>query len=74
MKNTIDVTVYNLLFHYFAQPGSKRAGVGTEDKFPCKETKAATLDPLSCISKEPELLITMCCKFFFLYTCCFKNS
>lgn len=45
------LTVYFGLF-LSIQPGSKRAGVGTEDKFGCKETKAATLDPLSCISKE----------------------
>ncbi|KAJ4935384.1 hypothetical protein JOQ06_016920 [Pogonophryne albipinna] len=31
-------------------PGSKRAGVGSEDKFGCKDSKGATLDPLSCIS------------------------
>lgn len=43
----------HFLFRYPTQPGSKRAGVGAEDKFPSKETKPATLDPLSCISKEP---------------------
>lgn len=43
----------HFLFHCPTQPGSKRAGVGAEDKFPSKESKPATLDPLSCISKEP---------------------
>lgn len=64
--------VYSFCFSLFAQPGSKRAGVGAEDKFGCKDAKAATLDPLSCISTETKhQLITVYCNF---YThCCFKK-
>lgn len=41
-----------VLSFIYMQPGSKRAGVGTEDKFGCKETKPTALDPLSCLSKN----------------------
>lgn len=41
----------------FIQPGSKRVGHGTEEKFAGKDTKAAILDPLSCISKETKRLL-----------------
>lgn len=53
-----------------AQPGSKRAGIGAEDKFPSKDTKPATLDPLSCISTEPPPpLMAVHCHFSLSLSC-----
>lgn len=58
----VPLTGGRVLLRFFTQPGSKRAGIGAEDKFPSKDTKPATLDPLSCISKKPVPLMAACCK------------
>lgn len=58
MKNVFNNISF--CFSLSAQPGSRRAGVGTEDKFGCKDAKAATLDPLSCISKETSVSVNHC--------------
>lgn len=52
--NTEDKSILlpNTSLFWFLQPGSRRAVNGTDGKFSNKDSKPATLDPLSCISKR----------------------
>lgn len=64
-----------MYFSLFTQPGCKRVGIGSDDKFACKEAKATALDPHSCISKQIIIIITASENLSaHTHICCCKKS